>query len=126
MEKWPLIFYYMKRKHPLPLGENIKALRKQRGMTQEELAAKIQCTQETVVYYEKNKKRPSADKIPLLAQALGVTVNDLFGKSTSENAIKVRSTKLMKKFEQIEALPEGDKRTISKMLDAFLSQKKAA
>ena len=123
MRKWHTIFLGMKKN--LPLGERIKTLRKQRGLTQEALAEKIGCTQETVVYYEHNKKHPSVEKIPLLAQALGVSINDLFGDAPQTDALKVKNPKLWKKFEKVETLPENDRRIISKMLDAFLAQKLA-
>lgn len=118
-----VIFYYMKKKNAFVLGNTLRLLRKQCGLTQEELAKKIHCTQVSIAFYEQNKKKPSVDKIPLIAKALDVTINDLFGNAPSASAVKVKNPKLWKKFEQVETLSESDRRTISKMLDAFLAQK---
>jgi transcriptional regulator with XRE-family HTH domain len=110
------------------IGKNIKALRKQHGWTQVELAKKIDCSQELITFYERNIKKPSAEKIALLADALDVTTNDLYGINGAGHkrisATKPKNPKLWKRFEQIENLPSSEKSAVVKMLDAMIDRNK--
>lgn len=56
---------------------NIKALREQAGMTQAELAEKANVDQSAVSRWEKGDTRPRRRQLPILANALGVTVDEL-------------------------------------------------
>lgn len=56
---------------------NIKSLRLQAGMTQEELATKIGVTQGAVWQWENSDVMPRTDKLLALAAALHCTVNEL-------------------------------------------------
>lgn len=61
--------------------KKIKELREKLNMTQQELAEKIGLTTgEAICQYESEKRIPSADKIPLLAEALNCEISDLFEK----------------------------------------------
>ena len=61
------------------LGENIAALRKQRGMTQQTLADALYVTRQTISKWEKNLSVPDADALLRLADALDTTVQTLLG-----------------------------------------------
>ena len=61
------------------LGENIAALRKQRGMTQQSLADSLFVTRQTISNWEKNLSVPDADALVRLADALDTTVQTLLG-----------------------------------------------
>jgi transcriptional regulator with XRE-family HTH domain len=105
------------------LGENIKALRKRKGLTQEELAQQIGGTQKLVAAYENQYGYPSAEKIPLLAGALNVSLNELYGLGLAKQADKIKNPKLWKKFEQLEKLSDPEKRTVLKMIEGLVTQK---
>lgn len=57
---------------------NIKELRKAANMTQVQLADAVGVNQSTVAAWESGEKFPRANILPMLATALGCTVNDLF------------------------------------------------
>jgi transcriptional regulator with XRE-family HTH domain len=57
---------------------NIKAIRRQRGLKQSDLAAKLGCGRSAIAKWETGKASPRADTLPQLAKALGCTLNDLF------------------------------------------------
>lgn len=59
------------------LGERLHRLRKLRGMTQGELAAKLGVSKPTVWAWEQDRARPIEDRLQPIAEALGVTVADL-------------------------------------------------
>lgn len=56
---------------------NIKALRTSLGLTQKELAKMVNVDQSAISYWEKGVNRPVRKYVPVLAQALGVTVEEL-------------------------------------------------
>lgn len=60
-------------------GENVKTLRKQKGFSQEELAARLHVVRQTISKWEKNLSVPDADTLIRLAEILEVSVSDLLG-----------------------------------------------
>jgi transcriptional regulator with XRE-family HTH domain len=106
------------------LGKNIRALRLEKGWTQRDLAAKLGTTQKTITAYECSTRHPTAEKIPAIAAIFGVTVNDLYGATFEKKNGKAKNPKLWKKFEQVEQLPDTDKRTVFRMIDGLFAQKK--
>ena len=61
--------------------KTIKDARTALGITQEQLAAILGVTQGTVAQWETGRSHPSFDKLPKVAEALGVTVDELIGKA---------------------------------------------
>ena len=68
------------------LGDNIAALRKQRGMTQQTLADALYVTRQTISKWEKNLSVPDADALVRLADALETTVQTLLGQQAAASA----------------------------------------
>jgi repressor LexA len=60
-------------------GEKVKKLRKKRGLSQFELAVKAFVTPITVVRIENEQHKPIAAIAKTIADALGVTVEELAG-----------------------------------------------
>ncbi len=61
------------------LGEKIARLRKERGMTQEELARELNISYQAVSKWENGISSPDISNIKLLAQFFGVSIDALFG-----------------------------------------------
>lgn len=59
------------------LGAMIAALRKEKGMTQLDLAQKLGVTDKAVSKWERDLSCPDINSLPKLAEALGVTVDEL-------------------------------------------------
>ena len=57
---------------------NIKALRLRHGITQSELAHRLNVNQEIISRYETGLRQPPSHRLPLIARALGVEVGELF------------------------------------------------
>lgn len=60
------------------LGEKIRALRKKIGLSQGTVAEHCGVTTSVVTRWEKGDFSPTVDKLPLLADVLHCTINDLF------------------------------------------------
>ena len=57
---------------------SIAYMRKQKGMSQEELSKKLGLTQGTISQWENGVTLPTADKLPEIAKVLDCTIDDLF------------------------------------------------
>lgn len=66
-------------------SENLKALRKARGMTQEELAVRLNVVRQTVSKWEKGLSVPDAAMLIRLAEVLDTTVGQLLGADIPED-----------------------------------------
>ena len=66
------------------LNENIRTLRKTKGLSQEELAIKLNVVRQTVSKWEKGLSVPDAGMLIKIADALDTTVNILLGEVTPE------------------------------------------
>ena len=62
------------------MGKRISDLRKQKGMTQEQLANLVGVTAQAVSKWENDLSCPDISILPQLADALGVTTDQLLGK----------------------------------------------
>lgn len=58
----------------------IRNKRKQAGVSQATLAAKLGINQKAVSQWETGESHPTADKLPDIAAALGCTIDELYGK----------------------------------------------
>jgi putative transcriptional regulator len=61
------------------LNENIKTIRKNKGMTQEELASQLHVTRQTISKWEKGLSVPDADMLSRMAEIFDVSVAELLG-----------------------------------------------
>lgn len=63
------------------IGKNIKMLREERNMTQDELAEKLFVTRQTVSNYETGRSRPDVEMLTKIAEVLGTDANTvIYGK----------------------------------------------
>ncbi|WP_422660625.1 helix-turn-helix domain-containing protein [Paenibacillus sp. EC2-1] len=62
----------------IEIGKKIKTLRLQKGMTQEELATKLNMSSQAISKWENNVTMPDIQTLPSLSVILGVTIDELF------------------------------------------------
>ena len=60
------------------LGETLKQLRKEREMTQEQLAEKLQVSRQSVSKWETHISVPDITALPIIARYFGITMDELF------------------------------------------------
>lgn len=79
------------------LNENIRAIRKSRGLSQEELAAKLNVVRQTISKWEQGLSVPDADMLISISEAFETPVSTLLGETITEakaDDLKVISEKL--------------------------------
>ena len=60
-------------------GEKLKELRKEKGLTQKELAQFLDSAQSAIVYWEKNQQEPNISTLKKIAIFFDVTTDYLLG-----------------------------------------------
>ncbi|WP_433542310.1 helix-turn-helix domain-containing protein [Neomoorella humiferrea] len=82
------------------LGERLTALRRERNLTQAELARSLNMAQSTIAMYEKNKRTPDAATLQKLADFFRVSVDYLLGRDESSlpAVYEIQNEKLSKKL----------------------------
>ena len=79
------------------LSENIKAARKSKGLSQEELAVKLNIVRQTLSKWERGLSVPDSDMLIAISEALEIPVSALLGETITESKaedLKVISQKL--------------------------------
>ena len=66
------------------LGENIKAIRKSIGLSQEELAIKLNVVRQTISKWEKGLSVPDSDMLISISEVFETSVSTLLGETIIE------------------------------------------
>lgn len=102
-------------------SENLKTLRKQKGFSQEELAARLHVVRQTVSKWEKGQSVPDAGTLIRLAEVLEVSVSQLLGeKIENEQAASNVAEQLARINEQL-AIKNRRSRRIWKTIGMILA-----
>lgn len=84
----------------LPISQVIKRLRKEKNITQEELAKELNVTYQSVSRWENDLAYPDVELIPLIASYFNVTTDVLFG--TDETTIEYKRQEYLKTIKEQE------------------------
>ena len=79
------------------LNENIKAVRKSKGLSQQELAVKLNVVRQTISKWEQGLSVPDSDMLISLSEVLDTPVSTLLGEKVMESEaddLKTISAKL--------------------------------
>ena len=106
------------------LGDRIKDLRKQKNLSQSELADKVGISYAQIGRYETKGSQPPAVTLKKIADALGISPDFLiYGTSDEKAKTKLNDAELINQFKAIESMDEEDKNVIKKLIDAFITKK---
>lgn len=104
----------------MTLGEHITTLRKKSKLAQGELGKRAGTSGDLIGRYERNEVKPSIEVVIKVADALGVSIDFLVGKTDIEID---QST--LQRLSEISKLPEEGKQQIFMVVDALLRDFKA-
>ena len=106
------------------LGSRIALARKERNITQVQLAATLGIAQQTLAHYEGGRLRLPASLLPTLAQELQLPVEDLLGQPSATKARAKRGPvpALAQHMERISALPKPQQKFVIQMIEMALAQ----
>ncbi len=90
------------------------------GYTQEELAEKLGLTQSLVSAYERGTRRLYVDLMIEMAEAFGITPDELLGIGSNGQTAKGLSVHLFKRLNKIQELPKHRQKMLLGTIDFFL------
>ena len=107
------------------LGQRISEARQSAGLTQQELADKVNVTQRVIAYWEREAVSLRAEQIDALSSALNVTADALLGrnKSTTRSG-PVGKTRRM--FEEVGKLPRDRRQHVLRVVEDLLKANRSA
>lgn len=104
------------------IGHRLARIRKEKGYTQVELAAKVGIIQSLVTDYELNKLRLHAEMVIRFANALGVSADELLGLEAVKQNGALKNRRVLRRVNQIDQLPKRDQDALLRTIDAFLGK----
>ncbi len=103
----------------------LRTLRKRAGMTMREVAERVGTNHQTVLYWEKVGKVGNAELIMPLAEALGVTVEEILGYPRPRKTVPVGG-RMGEVFEAASRLPRRQQQKILDIVEPFIREQKTA
>ena len=94
------------------IGSRIRRYRKENGLTQEQLADKINVTKNRVSNWEQGINRPDADILAAICRALNVSPSNLLGVYLSSDDLNERERRVIQAYR--------DKADMQKAVDILL------
>jgi len=105
-------------------AHRLRELRRQKDLSQTVLAERVQVHSTHISRYERGLSRPSADTLKRLADVLGVSGDYLLEGATDEAAkARFEDRELLRRFQEVQELPDRDKEIVKELLDAFLTKR---
>ena len=104
------------------LGIRLGQARKEQGLTQQQVADRLGIAQQTFAHYEGGRLRLPASMLPILAQMLGLTVDELLGLDVKPKGKRGPTPRLQQQIDRISHLPKTKQFVVMEMLDAFIAQ----
>jgi transcriptional regulator with XRE-family HTH domain len=107
------------------LGERISILRKQKGLSQTELAKLVDISYAQIGRYETKGAQPPAEILKKIADVLDTTTDFLISGDKDEKAkATLNDAELLQQFKEVDKMNNEDKSTIKKLIDAFITKGK--
>ena len=105
-------------------GKRLAQLRKAAGYSQQSFATEIGISNRMVAYYEAQTVHPPSHLLPILAEILGVTTDQLLGVKKVTTNGQSRDARLWRRFAQVEKLPPDQRKPLIHVIDTFLEREK--
>ncbi len=100
--------------------ETLKRIRKEKSMTQEELAIKVHVARQTVSKWEKGLSIPDVDLLQRIAEALDVEVSELLGAQVPKEENRNEVAEQLAKISEQMAIRNKRGNAIWKMVKALI------
>jgi transcriptional regulator with XRE-family HTH domain len=105
----------------MKIGDRIVQLRKEKGLSQTDLAAAIKASREAISKYERNEAVPSVEVASKIAEVFEVTIDYLIGKDHNMAVDK----KTLKRMQDIDKLDDNTRDKLFFLIDNVVQNSKA-
>jgi transcriptional regulator with XRE-family HTH domain len=107
------------------IGERIKRLRQDRGLTQVELARQLQITQSNLSAIERAARGVTVNQVVRIAKALAASTDEILLDHKAPDSGQRPGKKLMRRLRRVEELTPADQRILLQLLDGLLIHREA-
>jgi transcriptional regulator with XRE-family HTH domain len=108
------------------LSSRIQQLRKQLGISQQELAARVQASKSMINRYETKNVQPPADILNRIADVLNTSVDFLINGDSEEKAkATLKNSELLNTLKEIDVMPENEQNMLLHYVNAYIRDFKA-
>jgi len=104
------------------IAQRVARIRKERGITQKELARLLNVAQSNISDFERGALRLHGELIIQLAKILGVSADELLGLEETKDAGTIKNRRLLRRVQQIDKLSKRDQEALLRTIDAFLGK----
>jgi transcriptional regulator with XRE-family HTH domain len=101
-------------------GQRLSRIRKEKGLTQVQLAEKLGIIQVLISDYERDKLRPYYDTVINFSKVLDVSADELLGLKTHKKTGTQPSLKIARRMKKIESLPDAQQKFVLKTIDSLV------
>lgn len=109
----------------MPFAEKLAKLRREKGLTQEEMAKKIGVGIAQVRRYEKGASSPTLEVIKNIATTLGVSADELiFEENEGVASARIVDRELLAQFEELSKMDPRDQEAVKTILESMIIKNK--
>lgn len=105
-----------------PLARHFTELRQAAGLTQMQLADQVGVHHSNIAFWELSGTPPRGEVLPMLAQALGVSIDTLLGVTPPKPKRQAAKGRLQRVFENAAKLPRRQQDKVAEFVEAFVAQ----
>ena len=103
-------------------GSRMARLRKLAGYSQRSLAQELGVSHRVIAYYEAESGHVPSDLLPAIAEALGVTADQMLGREAVTARRRPENRQLLRKLHRVEKLPAAERRQVVQLIDALVER----
>lgn len=105
----------------MTLGQKITKIRKEKKLSQVDIASYVGVSRDAISKYERDDIVPSVENAKMIAKVLGVSLDYLV---SEDDSLEVVDVDMLDRMREIQRLSEDDKATVTKIIDAFIRDTK--
>lgn len=105
----------------MTLGQKISKLRKEKKLSQIDMAKQVGVSRDAISKYERDDNIPSVENAKRIAKILDVTIDFLVSEDDKQDVIDVS---MLNRIMEIQRLDKDDQNTIVKIIDAYIRDTK--
>lgn len=111
----------------MKIGDNLKKLRENKGLTQQEMADLMHTHRTGYSKMENNQQDIPVDKLVFVAKHFGIAVDDIIffnEKNNVPNEVSIEDTAVLEQLKLINELDAEEKNILLKLIETFVSKKR--
>ena len=104
----------------MSFGKNLKDMRVEKNVSQDDLAKKIGVHANHISRYERDLSSPSIEVVQKIADALEISIDELVYGKANNTEVGLNDRDLIGLFKKVQHLNTKQKQTVKDVLDAFV------